>query len=68
MVGDGLGLGGALVVVGGALEELTGVGDLEAGAVVAVVADFVGDAEGLCDGLLLAEATGTWMMDVAPTE
>jgi hypothetical protein len=32
------------------------------------VADFDADADALADALLLAEATGTWMMEVAPTE
>jgi hypothetical protein len=71
-VGDALGLAEALV------DPLVGLADVDVGVAevedadavfeALAVADFDADAEALADGLLLADATGTWMMDVAPTE
>jgi hypothetical protein len=72
-VGDGLGLAEALVVAvlglaDAVLEAVFDAFDVGVVAGAVGVADFDGDPEALADGLLLAEATGTWMMDVAPTE
>jgi hypothetical protein len=71
-VGDGLGVGEELVFPPlGEVAVDAGVDDVVDAGVVAEalgVADFDADADALADALLLAEATGTWMMEVAPTE
>ena len=67
LLGDGVGVGEALAVVGEAAGRVPGVVEAEDFGAVGV-ADFDADAETLGDADLLAEATGSWMMDVAPTE